>query len=84
MRTMTEMKHGGWWGLALVLGAMVHAALAQQPTSPSDPVYSVTNAPAPTAASSAPDATPAPPPSAPAQRSAAELEKLAEPIAPTR
>jgi hypothetical protein len=38
-------------------------------------------APAPAAAPQAPVETPAPPPSAPAQRSAAELEKLAMPIA---
>ncbi len=81
MRTMKKMKHGGWLGLALILGATVPAALAQQPTSPSYPVYKVTNAPAPTAASPAPAPTPAPPPSAPAQRSAAELEKLVAPIA---
>jgi hypothetical protein len=81
MRTMTQIKCGEWLGLALILGTTLPAAWAQQPTSPSYPVYKVTNSPAPTAASSAPDATPAPPPSAPAQRSAAELEKLAEPIA---
>ena len=81
MRTMIKMKRGGWLGLALILGATVPAALAQQPTSPSYPVYQVTSAPAPTAASPAPAATPVPPPSAPAQRSAADLQKLAEPIA---
>ena len=81
MRTMTEMKHGRWLGLALILGAAVPAPLAQQPASPSYPVYKVTNSPAPTAASPAPAATPAPPPSAPAQRSAADLEKLVAPIA---
>ena len=78
---MTERKRGGWLGLALILGATVPAALAQQPTSPSYPVYKVTNTPAPTATSPAPAATPAPPPSAPAQRSAADLEKLVAPIA---
>ena len=64
---MTEMKRGGWLGLALILGTTVPAALAQQPTSPSYPVYKVTNTPAPAAASPAPASTPAPPPSAPAQ-----------------
>ena len=81
MRTLIEIKRGGWLGLALILGATVPAALAQQSTSPSYPVYQVTNAPAPTAASPAYAPTPAPPPSAPAQRSAADLQKLAEPIA---
>jgi len=81
MRTMIEMKCGEWLGLALILGAVVPAAMAQQPTSPSYPVYKVTNAPAPAAASPAPAYAPAPPPSAPAQRSAAELEKLVAPIA---
>jgi hypothetical protein len=81
MRTMTEIKCGEWLGLALILCATMPAALAQQPTSPSYPVYKVTNAPAPAAESPAPASTPAPPPSAPAQRSAAELEKLVAPIA---
>jgi len=81
MRTMTEKKCGGWLGLALILGATVPAALAQQPTSPSYPVYKVTNAPAPAAASPVPAATPAPPPAAPVKRSAADLEKLVAPIA---
>jgi hypothetical protein len=81
MRTMTEMKHGGWLGLALMLGATAPAALAQQPTSPAYPVYKVTNAPAPGAASPAPAVTPAPPPAAPSKRSAADLEKLVAPIA---
>ena len=78
---MTEIKRRGWLGLALILGATVPAALAQEPTSPSYPVYKVTNTPAATAASPAPASTPAPPPSAPAQRSAADLEKLVAPIA---
>jgi hypothetical protein len=78
---MTEMRRGGWLGLALILGTAVPAAFAQQPTSPSYPVYKVTNAPAPTAASSAPVAAPAPPASAPAKRSQADLEKLVAPIA---
>ncbi len=81
MRTMTIMNQGGWLGLALILGATVPAALAQQSTSASYPVYQVTNAPEPIATSPASGATPAPPPSAPAQRSAADLQKLAEPIA---
>ena len=68
-------------GLALILGAMVPAALAQEPTSPSYPVYKVTNAPAPKAVAPAPLVAPAPPPSAPAQISAADLEKLVAPIA---
>ena len=81
MRTLIELKRAGWLGLALILGTAVPAALAQQPTNPSYPVYKVTNTPAPTAASPAPAATPAPPPSAPAERSAADLEKLVAPIA---
>ena len=81
MKTMTEKMRGGWLGLALILGATVPAALAQDPTSPAYPVYKVTNTPAPTAVSPVPAATPAPPPSAPAKRSAADLEKLVAPIA---
>ena len=81
MRTIIKMKRGGWLGLALILGVTVPAALAQQPASPSYPVYQVTSAPAPTVVSPAPASTPVPPPSAPAQRSAADLQKLAEPIA---
>jgi hypothetical protein len=78
---MTGKKCGGWLGLALILGATVPAALAQQPTSSSYPVYKVTNAPASSAASPVPAATPAPPPAAPINRSAADLEKLLAPIA---
>ena len=76
-----EMNCRKWLGLALTLGVTVPAALAQQQTSPSYPVYKVTNTPAPIAASAAPASTPAPPPSAPGQRSAADLEKLVAPIA---
>jgi hypothetical protein len=81
MRTMTERKRGEWLVLALILGATVPAALARQPTSPSYPVYKVTNTPAPAAASPVSASTPAPPPSAPAQSAATELERLAMPIA---
>ena len=79
MRTMTEKMRGGWLGLALILGATVPAALAQDPTSPAYPVYKVTNAPAPIAASPAPAATPAPPPSAPARRSAGGFGETGRP-----
>ena len=53
---------------------------AQQPTSPQSTagVLPPSESPAPAATTAA---TPAPPPSAPAKRSAAELEKLAMPIA---
>lgn len=54
-------------------GAATFAVQAQQP---SYPVYQVTNAPTPV-----PAATPAPPPSSPAKFSAADLEKLAMPMA---
>ena len=81
MKTNKAVNRGGWLGLALILGATATAALAQQATSASYPIYRVTNAPAPTAVSPAPAATPAPPPSAPAQRSEADLEKL---VAPSR
>ena len=50
-------------------------------TTSAPPASAADPAAATTAASQAPAATPAPPPSAPAQRSAAELEKLAMPIA---
>ena len=78
---MTEMKHGECLVLMLILGATAPAALAQQPASPSYPVYKVTNSPAATPPSPAPAVTPAPPPAAPARRSAADLEKLVAPIA---
>ena len=78
---MTKQIRGGSLGLALILGATVPAALAQDPTSPSYPVYKVTDTPASIAAAPVPDATPAPPPSAPAKRSQADLEKLVAPIA---
>ena len=78
---MTKQIRGGSLGLALILGATVPAALAQDPASPSYPVYTVTDTPASIAAAPVPDVTPAPPPSAPAKRSQADLEKLVAPIA---
>lgn len=78
---MTKKIRGGSLGLALILGATVPAALAQEPTSPSYPVYKVTDTSASIAAAPVPDATPAPPPSAPAKRSQADLGKLVAPIA---
>jgi hypothetical protein len=69
-----------WW---LSAGAACCVSLGLRSAEPGYPIHRVTNNPAPAAITSTttPAATPAPPPAAPAQRSAADLERLALPIA---